>query len=102
MTWEYLAGFLDGDGTIKCYPQGANKTVRPRITFGQKERLVLDEIQTFLGTRLAITHSRNCHYLQICGTYNVHRILLEVLPFLIVKKQDATDALALLEAKKGT
>jgi hypothetical protein len=107
ISWEYLAGFIDGEGCIKCYRSGGEyknlerKKLRPRITIGQKDREVLDEIQTFLGTNLKVTLSYDCHYLQICSVYHVRRILTNILPYLVVKRKDAEEALALLGVERG-
>lgn len=83
MNWDYLAGFTDGEGCIKMYNG-------PRITYGQKSVEILEEIRHFLGLdHLKITYSRNCNYLQICDAKAICRILTELVPRLIVKKEDA-------------
>jgi hypothetical protein len=93
ITWEYLAGFLDGEGSLKVYG-GC-----PRVTVGQKHREVLDVIQEFLGTTNAITFSRNCYYLQYCHRGVVRHIVTNVYPFLIVKKHDAEIILSIWDAE---
>lgn len=100
MDWSYLAGFIDGEGSIKCYSQQFSRRnevdprMQPRITIGQKHREVLDEIQLFLGTEYKITLSRNCYYLQISHEGTVRFILEGILPYTIVKKADVETALA--------
>jgi hypothetical protein len=89
MDWPYLAGFTDGEGSIKMY-----KRDYPRITWGQKERLVLDEIKTFLGLSNAITLSRDCHYLQVCDRQTVLHIIRNIYPHSIVKRPDMDAVLA--------
>lgn len=89
MSWEYLAGFLDGEGSLKIYG-GC-----PRVTVGQKKREVLDAIQEFLGTSNAVTYSRGCHYLQYCHREVVYYIVSNVYPYLIVKKVDAQKILGI-------
>lgn len=93
ISWEYLAGFVDGEGCIKIYTKPSGYKV-VRCTIGQKHREVLDQIQTFLMTNNAITLSRGCYYLQLNSRIDVEHFLLGILPYLIVKKQDA---LAVLE-----
>ena len=88
MSWQYLAGFLDGEGCFKSYRNGG-RIARPRITVGQKDREVLDRIQEFLGTSNAVTLSRDCYYLQYNRLSVVLYILTGIFPYLIVKRRDA-------------
>ena len=98
ITWEYLAGFIDGEGSIKCYDS------RPRLTIGQKNKEVLEAIQEFLATtwpytsgKTKLTYSRGCWYLQLNAVGVVVHVIRGVLPHLIVKKEDALHALEVAE-----
>lgn len=52
MNWEYLAGFLDGEGSCGCYhyrhKQG-HYFWKLSCSVSQKERNILDEIKEFIG-----------------------------------------------------
>ncbi len=83
ITWEYLAGFLDGEGCFKIYGG------YPRVTIGQNNLEVLTKIKEFLFLTNTITLSRGCYYLQINSRYDVEHLIRGVMPHLIVKKDDA-------------
>lgn len=45
VNWDYLAGFTDGEGSIGIVGRG------PRITWGQKDRNVLNEVRLFIESQ---------------------------------------------------
>lgn len=93
MNWAYLAGFVDGEGCLKTY-QGY-----PRLTIGQKHPEVLYRVKEFLGIQNAITLSRGCYYLQIQKKSQMKEVITNMLPFLIVKRQDALEILERLNGR---
>ena len=94
MNWSYLAGFIDGDGSIRCYDK------RPRIVIGQKDPEALYLIREFLELPNAVGFSKSSgiYYLQINRRSHVRTVLENVLPDLIVKRADALEALVILNA----
>ena len=114
MTWQYIAGFFDGEGTIDCLLSPDKKR---RTHFGvavyqsQKQIQVLYDIQDFLKEQNIESHiyfrkepRSNGEYKQnyIGGSLEIgHRVyalafLLHTLPYLIVKKQQAIQAISKL------
>lgn len=95
MTWEYLAGFFDGEGHT-------NARHRPNGTWSfiwqitQKNEEVLDEIASFLeaeGYHVLWQNNRVKH----CAVISVHRVgdverLLNQLRPLVIVKRDQIDA----------
>src|SRR5215471_15933376 len=97
MTWEYVAGFFDGEGSVH-YGRTPTERRIVRVTFtqGVKQNHVLYEIQEFLesydiksgmnglGTKLRVSLPD----IPVCLEY--------MLPHLIVKREKATECLAFL------
>jgi hypothetical protein len=110
MDWAYLAGFTDGDGCItrEC----AKGTYHyARIRWAQKEAnsAVLDEIANFLhskGVKLTARNFSVClkghaypqRELGITNAGDTRTVLHEMLPYLILKRDRAIEALSVLDA----
>jgi len=92
MTWEYLAGFFDGEGSIQIAKQNRKGRYTPwyrvRITIGQKRRYILDKIKKFIkrGYVYASREDLYCFYLYDGLAVNV---IKKMLPYLKVKKIQA-------------
>ena len=106
ITWEYLAGFTDADGSIGCYSNASDNKARPRITWTQKSVLILDEIQEFLHITLGLAKRPITEYfppaggsacnLAIANGDAVEAILTNLIPYLVIKKHVAITALKVL------
>src|SRR6185437_2744100 len=97
ITWAYVAGFLDGEGTVEARNR--------RINLFQKDRRVLDTIHTFLqgeeviatlGCRSGRQHNNLGyldvqHCLRIVDKPSVEKFLRHVRPYVVVKKQLVED-----------
>lgn len=107
VTWEYLAGFFDGEGTV-CVPFGACFT--PRVAMyqsGERGRIVLQAVQKFLieqdmifGTLESVQRDgkrKVSWMLTIRKRDDVQCFLTWILPYLIVKKVEAQDSLRYLK-----
>jgi len=111
LTWDYLAGFFDGEGYVNCgyrlRSQGRYR--RFAITITQADRDVLEQIQNFLaqneipsqvylqGQRIDKRHPRPCYQLQVTGAENVWGFLWCIEPYLIVKQEQARKGIEMLE-----
>jgi hypothetical protein len=109
MNWAYLAGFTDGDGCISREWGRGKRYPCSRIRWSQKasERLVLDEICAFLRSKGLKVSGRNfstacsghkypqCE-LAITNAEDTRKALVEMMPYLVVKRQRAIEALAVL------
>lgn len=110
MSWEYIAGFFDGEGHVSLNRQQKNgegqfSRGNPRVTLVQaheRGKNLLEEISLFL-TENAITsvveihddgeHRSKCYRLRITGFRGVVPFLTAVFPYLRIKKLEAQDIL---------
>ena len=86
MTWEYIAGFFDGEGSLTHNGKGF------RITIPQTNEEVLDSIRNFTkaGFVMHIT-KRKAHWKEswtyyIAAQKDVYDFLMQIKKFVIVKK----------------
>lgn len=92
--WEhpYIAGFFDGEGCIyahhsACYIQ---------MEIGQNDRRPLDFIQQRYGGKI---RRRDNQWRWLCPAASSERFLRDMLPYLLVKKEQAVLALQFLELR---
>lgn len=108
MTWEYLAGFTDGDGCItrEC-AKGTYSYARIRWAQKQDVSDVLYEIAKFLRRNGIKVTTRNFSVaraghkypqteLGITNADDTRKALEFLLPYLVVKRQRAIEALSIL------
>lgn len=106
MNWSYIAGFLDGEGSIRV----EHKIPRVRIELFNTNREVIEEIHRFLGfgnvyhipakKRSKQKQRKDQYWLSITHHEDVLFFLKKVTKFLIVKKKKAEEALKLLKRHK--
>ncbi len=109
MTWEYIAGFFDGEGTI-C-PGGVSSAgsygAHINMSQSRPQQQILYIIQEFLDSKginssimiLPIVYRKNnniAYRLTVTNAKNIYMFLMEVLPHLIVKKEQAVDLIPAL------
>ncbi|MFH2063369.1 MAG: LAGLIDADG family homing endonuclease [bacterium] len=99
MTWEYIAGFFDGEGTISSVGDGY------RVVISQTNFLVLEEIRLFVGfgnvSQVAKRkeHWKDAWIYYVARQKQVLRFLESVEPFLIVKSQKASRTIVDLQPR---
>lgn len=108
MTWQYLAGFTDGDG---CITRECSKRTYAYARLRWAQRLdagrVLEEIADFLRAEGLKVTARNFSVarqghrypqaeLAISNADDTRQALEAMLPYLVVKRDRAIEALALL------
>lgn len=110
MNWSYLAGFTDGDGCItREFSRGKYAYARIRWSQKQTDSQVLHEIMDFLRkegikvTERNFSVARSGHRfpqveLGISNADDTRKVLTEILPYLVVKRARAEEALGLLNA----
>jgi len=97
MTWNYIAGFFDGEGSITFAGKGY------RVTISQTNYKVLDDIKKYsnIGDIFKETkrqkHWRDSWVFYVAKQEKVLLFLKKVKPFLIVKKENAEKAILELE-----
>ena len=102
ITWDYVAGFFDGEGCIYI-----DKQRRLHITFAQKSRVVLEKIQVFLTaedipSNVYVQFDKEHHgpffHLTIGGNViSKRRFLSEIKDLVVVKRQKVEYALKFAE-----
>jgi hypothetical protein len=115
ISWAYVAGFFDGEGCVDCrVGRQTRGTIRrqSRLKIYQNRREVLDAIVTFLEIegikatveihhrpdRLKKGHSGS-FALAVNGVANVYKMLYAMLPYLIVKNDEAIKAVEDIEER---
>ena len=105
MTWEWLAGFTDGDG---CITVSIGTALRIRWTQKESEAWVLDEIVHFLeaegvfkkSSYYSVTTQGHVYQqaeLSVGAQNEVRQVLEGLLPHLILKHETAKAGLAHLD-----
>jgi intein-encoded DNA endonuclease-like protein len=90
MTWEYIAGFFDGEGSLVHNGKGY------RITISQTNYEVLDKIKSYAGIGYIFQNKkRKAHWKEswvyyIAKQEDVYYFIKNISPFLIVKRDLAT------------
>jgi intein/homing endonuclease len=114
MSWAYIAGFFDGEGSVCCYDgkQKGRDSVRRvfRIQIYQNSEVVLEEIQAFLARNRISSklryHSRpdrvakghqGSWMLTVEGVRDTFRFLCCVEKYTIVKSKTVQEALAYID-----
>jgi len=109
MTWEYLAGFTDADGYIVAQP-GRHYIAAARIGWSQSRsaRWQLEAIQTFLTAQFvesSLTDEKDRHgtlssRLRVSQEMSARRVLCQMLPHLVLKRERALNVLDLLDERR--
>ncbi len=102
MNWDYIAGFIDGEGSIIIRPP------RVRLYIANTNKRVLEEIQDFLNCgRVYDINMKNKsskwskqYGWTIANHYDVLRILNGLKRRLIIKQQLCEDAIKYIENKR--
>lgn len=102
MTWEYIAGFFDGEGSITSH--GKNY----RITIPQTNLEVLKAIKNFCGYGTVFeikkrkSHWKDAWVFYIARQDDVQSFLERLRPLLVVKKASTERALEVLKVDNRT
>ena len=94
--WAYIAGIIDGEGTIHVFDNhGANS---PRLIVSQKDQRLLKWLQERIGGNL-YTRKDGMGSLQLLRQAQVQHVLEHTVGWLLVKGEAARRALEVLVAK---
>jgi len=92
MDWSYVAGFVDGEGTITFARRrtgAGNPMLQPRFLIGQKKPEVLYMIQGKVGDGYVLLSNKGLYVYQHDGVRKLPPLLENLLPYLIIKKRQA-------------
>lgn len=113
MDWRYLAGFVDGEGSI-CLSRGGSyryknvprvPTYRPWFAISNNHRGVLELIREFVGLGTIQNHPRSNPNAKPGYSFQVGGLCIEPVlrglhPYLIIKKRQAEVALSFIERRR--
>jgi hypothetical protein len=101
----YLAGIIDGEGSITFRKWGSRLYPSIRITNTSKE--LITKCRRLLGFGLVYTRKDKNHpkyktqyYIEICDGADVYALLHRILPYLTVKRKQALKALRLIISRR--
>lgn len=107
--WSYLAGIIDGEGTISLYSTIDNRTngvcYGLHIQIANVNETLMKWLVKFFGGRYQIRwqigkQGRHfCYHWAVTGSKNRETVLLGVLPYLIIKREQALLALEFVRMK---
>lgn len=109
MSWDYVAGFLDGEGCVRIGRgmQGNGAwTYALAVGLVNTDLTLLEEIQSFLGGRGNILKSKKlenrkqCYYYEFYGE-SARWLLRHIAPYLRAKSRQAELCLALPNRKES-
>ena len=116
MTWDYIAGYVDGDGSIGFSRRARGKNERtdrpaaymPFLTIHGCHEGILLAIAEFIGAGFVRPHQRrgkpkrwrDAFYYRLGGSKNLRSVLRELAPRLIIKARQAEEVLAFLLRRK--
>jgi hypothetical protein len=102
MNFSYIAGFIDGEGTIRFQRTGKYRRLQPMVSVTNTHKGILDEIASFLGYGTVIfckannPRSKDYYHLLITGTERLGHLLDGIFTHLVIKKEQAKLMLVLL------
>jgi len=98
--WAYLAGLIDGEGSISVMRQGG-KPAAVRVRFNNTDEAVIDWVLIRFGGILGEANSNSSYGKRTCyrldwNSVNAIPVLEGTLPYLVIKRQLALVALEYL------
>jgi len=101
VTWPWLAGIIDGDGSI--YLSKFNTTIKPVLVISMTNHATVDIIAAKLGTTSRISKARgnrrDCKRLRVLSNV-LHKILPHLIPYLTLKKHKAEMAHKIINTRR--
>lgn len=104
ISWEYMAGIIDADGCINTTKTGAKRNVVGRVTIANTNQEFLHTLKTQFGGTVSIRKTGAKKGWKPYGSISwtnrqAEHILLNVLPFLLIKKKQAELCLELIQMR---
>lgn len=108
MSWQYLAGFIDGEGCIHARKSPKGKKFYVRIVISQAHYQFLTDLYEEFGEVGALVRGRKVSDKNETLRWQIHRqdqvkmFLEKLMPYLKYKKPQAEVALALLDNPRSS
>ena len=105
VSYEYVAGFVDGEGCISLVHNGTHKTVTLRISVANTNEEIMQTLHSQFGGYLskATAHKNKPHWKsRYCWELNntqAAQLLYKIKDYLVVKRKQAALAIEFLEYK---
>jgi hypothetical protein len=106
MTYEYIAGYLDGEGHVRVHPSGKGKQVTVSISnthhasLAAMQAFLADEgLPTAIYKRALRERHKPCFTLSVTGHEVQQEFLRRVLPYLHIKAEDARKVIEFISKK---
>jgi hypothetical protein len=102
----YIAGMIDGDGSIDFIinKKRRREKVAPRIRVANTDtkliRWLVKEIGGYVGGVTVVGKNKPCYEWLITGEQNIKSLLYAILPYLIIKKDNAEEILSFYQNKE--
>ena len=99
LSLEYIAGFFDGEGHVSITEMHRRNTIDPKLVVRLTNTFlpVLDYIKGVYGGTIYKQPKVKSHYLQVyvlsLTVEQSKKFLTDILPFLVIKKEQAEEAL---------
>jgi hypothetical protein len=99
MDWSYVAGYFDGEGSVRFHPHGPRKYIDTGLVWVNTHRDSLIAIQQFMkaGTfhsRCTRARCKDIHMLTVARCDDVVRVGEAMLPHLIIKRDRVAEMIA--------
>ena len=104
ISWEYLAGMIDADGSIGTTRTGKNRNVIGRVALANTNHEFLKTIQAQFDGNLYLSKKGSKPGWKPYGSLHwtnrfAEKILIEIIPFLIIKQEQGKLCLELIQMK---
>lgn len=110
--WIYLAGIIDGEGTIGIYGNkrpDSRPALRPSISISNTDERLIDAIMTTLPNSIYLSRAKSRkekHHkfqlnIRIENYFSVLYVLKKIIPYLIIKKKQAEIMLKFVLLRNG-
>lgn len=103
--WAYLAGILDGEGSIGLYQhtKRTSTSIMLRLTLVvNTDMRLIEYIANLLGKEFVYkTNKSNVWCVKTSHKAFAEQILLKIIPYLVIKKERAQNALNFIVARRG-
>ena len=107
ISWEYMAGMIDADGSIGTTTTGAKRNVVGRVIIANTNQEFLYTLKAQFGGTISIRKQGAKEGWKPFGSISwtnrqAEHILVNILPFLLIKKKQAELCLELIQMKNAS